>query len=879
MAVDYAVYIYNHLPRKDLGLSPMDLYSGSKWPIDKVHDLHVWGCPLYVLDPAMQDGKKLPRWKPRSRRGVFLGLSPKHSSNVPLVLKIATGHISPQYHCVFDDWFSTVATDVDKLPDLEAKPWSDLFEGSRFQYPFDDGEEPTLDDEFKDTEDTKQERRKDEIRQAQDQAHSLLGPDGRPPADPDPPVVSSPSAPSTPQTSALRESPRSESISRESPLQATPPRTSDRRESTTPPSPRRVSFHPDTTPTVSERREKETTSTSVRTQPRRSPRLTAQVESQLPSRYPRRSTRGVLPSNLDVYELNSLSQSILDLYEDDPSRVTQEFCGFVASKSDPDTLRWHEAQKSPDWDKFYKAADDEIQGLIKNGTWVYANKSEAKAAGKQILPGTWTFKRKRRPNGDVKKYKSRWCARGDLEDTSDMETYAPVVSWSTVRLLLYFVLQFGLKTKCADFSQAFVQATLEDPIYMHLPRGFEDANQPDSCLKLIKSLYGISQAPRLWFQHLKKNLEAQGFVQSTYDHCLFYSKHITLVVFVDDIVCAFEDEDKVNKLFKALNPTGDKLTDEGTLQEFLGIDVRRSKDGKEFELTQKGLIEKILKTTNLSECNPNWVPAAKQPLAKDLQGEPFGEQWSYSSVIGMLMYLTNNSRPDLAFAVNQCARFVHNPKKSHAVAVKMILRYLARTRNMGMIIRPNGTLALDCYVDADYCGLYKVEDDLDPTCAKSRSGYIITVGGCPLTWTSRLQTEVALSTGEAEFVALSTSLRELLPLKGLVQEMSLAIGRKDTYDAVTHSNVWEDNNAALKLAQTSKFTLRNRYYAAKYHWFACHVDSGAIRVKRIATTDQLADLFTKGLERTAFERLRNKIMGWPDDWYKLPDDWHKQKKK
>jgi len=172
MAVDYAVYIYNHLPRKDLGLSPMDLYSGSKWPIDKVHDLHVWGCPLYVLDPAMQDGKKLPRWKPRSRRGVFLGLSPKHSSNVPLVLKIATGHISPQYHCVFDDWFSTVATDVDKLPDLEVKPWSDLFKGSRFQYPFDDGEEPTLDNEFKDTEDTKQECHNDEIRRAQDQAHS-----------------------------------------------------------------------------------------------------------------------------------------------------------------------------------------------------------------------------------------------------------------------------------------------------------------------------------------------------------------------------------------------------------------------------------------------------------------------------------------------------------------------------------------------------------------------------------------------------------------------------------------------------------------------------------------------------------------------------------
>jgi len=109
---------------------------------------------------------------------------------------------------------------------------------------------------------------------------------------------------------------------------------------------------------------------------------------------------------------------------------------------------------------------------------VYASKSEAKATGKQILPNTWTFKRKRRPNGEVKKYQSRWCAHGDLEDTTDMETYAPVVSWSTICLLLYFVLQFDLKTKCTDFSQAFVQATLEEPIYMHMPRGFEDPKQP-----------------------------------------------------------------------------------------------------------------------------------------------------------------------------------------------------------------------------------------------------------------------------------------------------------------------------------------------------------------------------------------------------------------
>ena len=116
MAIDYSAYIYNHTPNRQ-GIAPVDLFTESTVPRHKLKDIHVFGCPVYVLHPTLRQGKKLPRWQPRSRRGVFVGFSPKHSSDVPLVLNLQTGSISPQYHIVFDDTFSTVISiDEDENP-------------------------------------------------------------------------------------------------------------------------------------------------------------------------------------------------------------------------------------------------------------------------------------------------------------------------------------------------------------------------------------------------------------------------------------------------------------------------------------------------------------------------------------------------------------------------------------------------------------------------------------------------------------------------------------------------------------------------------------------------------------------------------------------
>ncbi|MGH3053548.1 MAG: Ty1/Copia family ribonuclease HI, partial [Gaiellaceae bacterium] len=206
-------------------------------------------------------------------------------------------------------------------------------------------------------------------------------------------------------------------------------------------------------------------------------------------------------------------------------------------------------------------------------------------------------------------------------------------------------------------------------------------------------------------------------------------------------------------------------------------------------------------------------------------------------------------------------RFTHCPKRSHEEAVKQICRYLKGTKEKGIIFEPTGDYTLDCYVDADFAGLWKCEDPQDPVSVRSRTGYTLTFGGCPLLWVSKLQTEIALSTTEAEYIALSQSMRDLLPTKQVIIEVLTSLGIH-LERATTHSTVFEDNNGALSLAHTLGMTPRTKHIGVKYHFFREHVRRGTVKVQKIESENQKADIFTKGLGRVKFESIRLKLMGW-----------------
>jgi hypothetical protein len=196
-----------------------------------------------------------------------------------------------------------------------------------------------------------------------------------------------------------------------------------------------------------------------------------------------------------------------------------------------------------------------------------------------------------------------------------------------------------------------------------------------------------------------------------------------VVLYADNPGIAYStNENNLKKLFSNLESKGLNFTCEGTFTDFLGINVTKNLANGTLTLTQKGLIQKIKDATGMSDSNFNWTPAAQAALGTDPDGPPMEEAWSYRSIVGMLLYLSTNTRPDIAVAVSQVARLCHSPKKIHASAVKTLVCYLHRTCEMGMIVKPTGNLDLDCYVDADFAGLHGRDLDSSPTSPKSRTG-------------------------------------------------------------------------------------------------------------------------------------------------------------
>jgi hypothetical protein len=224
----------------------------------------------------------------------------------------------------------------------------------------------------------------------------------------------------------------------------------------------------------------------------------------------------------------------------------------------------------------------------------------------------------------------------------------------------------------------------------------------------------------------------------------------------------------------------------------------------------------------------------------------------------MLGYLQANSRPDLTFAISQCARFASKPRRCHEQALERIGQYLLHTRNKGL------TFNTDIYVDSDFAGGWGYEDPSDPVCVKSRTGFIIEVMGCPIQWMSKLQTNIATSTMEAEYTALRVALRTAIPLIEIIRYVNSSFGLTSKSVLLFKTTAYEDNQGALKLAnlEPGRQTPRSKFYAIKYHWFRSWLKPKEIELTYVESAFQKADMLTKCLPTDVFERNRKLSCGW-----------------
>ena len=515
--------------------------------------------------------------------------------------------------------------------------------------------------------------------------------------------------------------------------------------------------------------------------------------------------------------------------------------------------------------------------------------------GAHLLNAIWSYRRKRRPTGELLKNKARICTDGSQQQfgVDYWQTYAPVVNWSTVRLVLVLASIMNFSSRQVDFAQAFPQAPLDVPVYMKIPQGWyvDDTNtlrkhddpkhrDTQNYIKLLRNLYGCKQGARNWWKHLSKGLMSRGFRPSATDNCLYIRHDCILVIYTDDCLIFAKEPSTIDALIKDLE--NDYLIgDTGSVQDFLGIRITKDTQGRT-HMIQTGLIDSILRDLQINDHNTKYTPA-DQILHRDTGGPPRRETWNYRSVIGKLNFLAQNTRPDISMAVHNCARFCTNPTQLHETAVKRIGRYLLLTRDKGLILSPQADYRLNMYVDADFAGAWHKEFAHLRESVLSRTGFLVTYCGCPVTWCSKLQSEIALSTTEAEYIALSMATRHLLPLRRIMADITnfgpINVSLPSKAPIMTHTHsftsstpksnpelppsiIFEDNASCIVLAQSDHHKPRTKHISIKWHHFRDQIENGSIVICKIGTADNLADILTKPLVRAKHEHLRKPIMGW-----------------
>jgi hypothetical protein len=301
-------------------------------------------------------------------------------------------------------------------------------------------------------------------------------------------------------------------------------------------------------------------------------------------------------------------------------------------------------------------------------------------------------------------------------------------------------------------------------------------------------------------------------------------------VYTDNTIITGPSGASINNIIKEVGELF-KITYEDSVHDFLGINIDRRPDGTIY-MTQQKLIQDILndlglKDNSIGKDTPALSAVILQPLIEE---NDFDEQWSYRSVIGKLNYFEKSTRPDIAYAVHQCARFASNPKAGHAVAIKHIGRYLLKTKDKGIVCKPNDK-SVECYADSDFAGNWSSDiSSEDKASARSRSGFIIKYAGMPLSWGSKLQTETALSATEAEYIALLTAMREVIPIIDYLDEL-----RKNGFKFNNGTNeimckAFEDNEGALEMARSPKFRPQTKHINIKYHHFHELIETGKVKM-------------------------------------------------
>ena len=527
-------------------------------------------------------------------------------------------------------------------------------------------------------------------------------------------------------------------------------------------------------------------------------------------------------------------------------------------------IKYFEVRFSTDSAKWTEAMIKETTALTNNGTW----RRVKRPTGANVISCKWVYKLKKGDEGQLTVYKARLVARGFIQEymRDYTNTYSPVAGKSSLRTFLIFARKFKLRIDQYDVPSAYVKASLQgEVIYIELPEGFRGGkndignlrtsnddpgtgDDPTEVLRLEKGLYGLKQSGMYWYKEISERLISLGLIQLKSDKCLFYrfegEKIIMVLLYVDDILIASNWSDEKTKLVSDLK-IAYQIKELGKVNNFLGMKITQHKDGQIF-ISQESFVEAIVSRFDLEQ-----APKRSTPLDRNERFEENDEDVvtgiPYRALLGTLLYLSTCSRPDIAFAVNQAARFCERPTLQHWEQLKKIAAYAKCTKDYGLFFDPNTesdkVARIEVFTDADWANCKDTR--------KSISGGVIMLWGYPIIWSSKKQTIVATSTCLAEIVAACSGLIEADKAKELIQELK--------FISEIDSTLYLDNRPAINLLQNEKPPQTMKHLSIKYHATREKIQDGSYKIEHCPTKEMVADIFTKSLDHKTFANLRKKL--------------------
>ena len=519
--------------------------------------------------------------------------------------------------------------------------------------------------------------------------------------------------------------------------------------------------------------------------------------------------------------------------------VTDDHDVLLVDQNEPTT--YQEAMSDPDSEKWLDAMKSEMQSMYDNQVWTLIDAPE----GIKTIGCKWVFKRKTDMDGKLHTYKARLVAKG-FKQTHGIdydETFSPVAMLKSIRILIAIVAYYDYEIWQMDVKTAFLNGNLLEDVYMTQPEGFVQSKDSNKVCKLQRSIYGLKQASRSWNLRFDESVKEFGFIKNEDEPCVYKKSSgsiiVFLVLYVDDILLIGNDVPTLQKVKSWLGKCF-SMKDLGEAAYILGIKIYRDRSRRLIGLSQSAYIDKVLKRFSMQDSKRGFLPMShgitlgktQCPNTKDERERM--SKIPYASAIGSIIYVILWTRPNVSYALSITSTYQSDPSESHWTAVKNILKYLRRTKDMFLIYGGlEDDLIISGYIDASF------QTDKDDF--RSQSGYVFCLNGGAVSWKSSKQATVADSTTEAEYIAASDAAKEAVWIKKFISDLGVVPSIINPVD------VYCDNNGAIAQAKEPRSHQRSKHILRRYHLIREIIDRGDVKICKVSTDDNVADPLTKSL--------------------------------